>query len=209
MEILLFGKCVALGLAVAAPLGPIGALCINRTLERGFWAGIAGGLGTALADALYAGLAAMGFAAFSAGLGRVEAPLKLAGGAFMLWLGCKSLAPTRVRQAARVGARDLCGTIAATFFLTLANPMTLLVFAALFAGVGLAEVPGPANAAIVVAGVFTGSMLWWFALGGGVTLARRRLAEGFGRWISRLSGGVLILFGLYSLGSWIRGIVER
>ncbi|MGO4452403.1 LysE family translocator [Phyllobacterium sp. TAF24] len=208
MDILLFGKSMILGLAVAAPLGPIGALCINRTLERGFWAGVSGGLGTALADAVYASLAAIGFAAFAATLSIVDAPLKLVGGLFMLWLGWKGLAPRPEKQAAQVSARDLFGTIAATFFLTITNPMTILAFAAIFAGLGLAEVPGFTNAAIVVVGVFVGSLSWWLALSGGVALARQRLPEGFARWVARVSGIVIILFGLYALVSFVWSVME-
>lgn len=201
MEPMLFFKSLFLGLAVAAPLGPIGALCINRTLERGFAAGVAGGLGTALADGVYAALAALGFAAFSNALGIIDTPLRLVGGAFMLWLGWKSMTAKPPRSAATFSARDLFGTIAATFLLTTTNPMTILSFAALFAGLGLAsEASGP-NAVLVVTGVFAGSMLWWVFLSGGVALARHRLPETIAAWISRLSGIVLIGFGLWASGS--------
>lgn len=199
----LFGKSLLLGLAVAAPLGPIGALCISRTLDRGFGAGVAGGLGTALADALYAALAAAGFAAFASVLDTIALPLRLAGGAFMLWLGWRTLAP-RAPAAASAPARDLAGTTAATFALTLANPMTILSFAALFAGLGLASSTGPAAATLVVAGVFAGSMLWWITLSGGVALARHRLPPAFATWVSRTSGGILIAFGLWALASGFR-----
>ncbi|MCV9910395.1 LysE family translocator [Brucella sp. HL-2] len=201
MEPLLFIKSLFLGLAIAAPLGPIGALCINRTLERGFVAGVAGGLGTALADGVYAALAALGFAAFSNVLGMIDMPLRLVGGAFMLWLGWKSMRPSPPRTAAKISARDLIGTTAATFLLTITNPMTILSFAALFAGLGLASGTGPADAILVVSGVFVGSMLWWSVLSGGVALARHRLPETFAGWVSRLSGVVLIAFGLWAIGS--------
>lgn len=201
MEPVLFLKSVLLGLAIAAPLGPIGALCINRTLERGFVAGAAGGLGTALADGVYATLAAMGFAAFSGVLAQIDMPLRLAGGAFMLWLGWKSLMPKPPRAAAKVSARDLLGTTVATFLLTITNPMTILSFAALFAGLGLASASGFAGAGPVVAGVFAGSMLWWCILSGGVALVHHRLPDGFTTWVSRLSGAVLIGFGLWAVAS--------
>ncbi|MBC7147661.1 MAG: LysE family transporter [Thioclava marina] len=197
----LFAKSLVLGVAIAAPLGPIGALCISRTLERGFWAGLAGGLGTALADATYALLAAAGFAAFSAGLARIDMPLKLGGGLFLLWLGWRSFRSAPARQAARVGARDLMGTIAATFALTIANPMTILSFAAIFAGLGLAQAEGTRGALPVVAGVFSGSLIWWAALSGGVALAHRRLPEGFAHRVAQISGLVLIGFGLWAIGS--------
>lgn len=201
MESILFVKSLFLGLAIAAPLGPIGALCINRTLERGFAAGVAGGLGTALADGVYAALAAVGFAAFSEVLGLIDTPLRLIGGAFMLWLGWKSMAPKPPRTAASVSARDLLGTTAATFLLTITNPMTILSFAAIFAGLGLASTTGTAGAALVVSGVFVGSMLWWCLLSGGVALARDRLPGAFALWVSRLSGIVLIGFGVWAMVS--------
>lgn len=201
MEPLLFIKSLFLGMAIAAPLGPIGALCINRTLERGFVFGIAGGLGTALADGVYAALAALGFAAFSNVLGMIDMPLRLVGGAFMLWLGWKSMRSGPPRTAVKISARDLIGTTAATFLLTITNPITIISFAALFAGLGLASGTGPADAILVVSGVFVGSMLWWCVLSGGVALARHRLPEAFAGWVSRLSGVVLIGFGLWAIGS--------
>jgi putative LysE/RhtB family amino acid efflux pump len=201
----LFGKSLLLGLAVAAPLGPIGALCISRTLDRGFGAGVAGGLGTALADALYAALAAAGFAAFAGVLDAVALPLRLAGGAFMLWLGWRTLAPHPApAAAASAPVRDLAGTTAATFALTLANPMTILSFAALFAGLGLAASAGPTAAVLVVAGVFAGSMLWWTLLSGGVAVAHHRLPAAFALWVSRASGAILIAYGVWALASGLR-----
>ena len=201
MDPVLFLKSILLGLAIAAPLGPIGALCINRTLERGFLAGLAGGLGTALADGTYATLAAAGFAAFSDVLARIDIPLRLAGGAFMLWLGWKSMTPGPARKAATVSARDLVSTTAATYLLTIANPATILSFAALFAGLGLVSASGYSEALPVVAGVFAGSMLWWCILSGGVALMRHRLPKGLTLWVSRLSGIILVGFGLWALGS--------
>lgn len=207
MSALLFGKSLLLGLAIAAPLGPIGALCINRTLERGFWAGVAGGLGTAAADATYAALAAVGFAAFAAILSVVATPLGLAGGLFMIWLGWRGLRPKPIVAAADVGARDLLHTTIATFLLTMTNPLTILSFAAIFAGLGLAEAGDALSATIVVAGVFLGSLAWWFFLSGGVTVARTRLPDSFVAWVSRLSGLVLIAFGAIAIGTAARGLV--
>ncbi|WP_133487371.1 LysE family translocator [Aliiroseovarius marinus] len=201
VELALFLKALLLGVAVAAPLGPIGALCINRTLERGFFAGVAGGIGTSLADGLYASLAAIGFAAFSVFLAQIDTPLRLVGGAFMLWLGYQSFRPKPPRHAAKVSARDLVGTIAATFVLTITNPMTILSFAALFAGLGLAATSGYAAALPVVIGVTLGSLLWWVTLSGGVALARHKLPDGFALWVSRLSGMILIGFGIWAVSS--------
>nr|WP_316654276.1 LysE family transporter [uncultured Gellertiella sp.] len=194
-------KGIVLGLAIAAPLGPIGALCINRTLARGFWAGVAGGLGTALADGAYAVLAAAGFAVFSAVLARLSMALGIIGGAFMLYLGWQSLrAGTEPKPAAPdTGVTDLLKVTATTFVLTLSNPATILSFAAIFAGLGLAR-QGSA-ALVTTGGVFTGSLLWWFFLCGTVTVLKHRIPPGFALWVSRVSGVILIAFGIFALTS--------
>lgn len=194
-------KSMLLGLAIAAPLGPIGALCVNRSLERGFLAGVAGGLGTALADAVYASIAAIGFSSITASLASIATPLHILGGIFMLWLGCTNLMPGRASQAAAAHSRGLLDTMAVTFFLTITNPLTIIAFTALFAGLGLASTSDAQSAIWVVAGVFTGSMLWWILLSGSVSLAQRRLPHHFTHWTRRLSGILLIGFGLWALAS--------
>ncbi len=195
MDPVLFGKSLLLGVAVAAPLGPIGALCISRTLDRGFWFGVSGGLGTAVADALFAGLAAFGFAAFAAVLGLIDTPLRVGGGLFMLWLGWHNLRPAETVRVARAARSDLFGTVATTFVLTMTNPMTILIFAALFAGLGLASHPSPGAPTIVVIGVFIGSLAWWLFLSGGVAIMRRKLPQWFSRRVSQASGVILMSFG--------------
>ena len=207
MSSLLLAKGLLLGLAIAAPLGPIGALCISRTLELGFWLGVAGGLGTALADGTYALLAAAGFAAFAGILDTISLPLQLAGGAFMLWLGVRSFRPSVGVKAAKIGARDLIHTTVATFLLTITNPATILSFAAIFAGLGLAGEGDRAQAVLLVAGVFLGSMLWWFFLSGTVAVLHHRLPPSFSTWVSRLSGIVLFGFGAVAIGVGVKGLM--
>lgn len=199
---LLFFKALLMGLAIAAPLGPIGALCLQRTLARGFAAGVAGGLGTALADAAYAAAAAAGFATFASVLTRISLPLGLLGGGFLLWLAWKgwprNAAPPAAAKAP--AARGLWATTATTFALTLTNPATILSFAAIFAGLGLARVGTPAAAALTVAGVFTGSMLWWIFLSATVVALHHRLPPGFALWVGRASSLMMATFGLWALG---------
>jgi putative LysE/RhtB family amino acid efflux pump len=204
MEALVFGKGLVLGVAIAAPLGPIGALCINRTLERDFWAGVAGGLGTALADGAYAALAAAGFTALGTMLGVIEIPLQLLGGLFLLYLGVSGLKQREGVTAASVAANGLLATTAATFLLTIANPATILSFAAIFAGLGLAAGQGGLTGFTLVAGVFFGSLAWWFFLSGMVTLLRSRLPAGFSRLVARISAAILIAFGLVAI---LRGLM--
>lgn len=204
----LFLKAFAMGLAIAAPLGPIGALCISRTLRAGFLAGVAGGLGTALADAFYAALAAAGFAVFSAALDRVATPLALAGGGFLLWLGLAAVrgARTGIEPAPAQSGQGALATLATTFVLTLANPATILSFAAIFAGLGLAATPDAAAATAVVLGVFLGSLAWWVILSGAVALAERRLPAGFSRMVAIVSGLMMAGFGLWAVGRGLAGL---
>ena len=206
MSINLLLKGIVLGLAIAAPVGPIGALCINRTLARGFWAGVAGGLGTALADGFYALLAASGFAAFAALLARISLPLGLVGGAFMLWLGYRSLRSSGMPGAAAdSGMTDLVKVTATTFLLTLSNPATILSFAAIFAGLGLAS--DGSGALVTTAGVFIGSLAWWFFICGLVTFLRHLLPESFSLWVACISYLILIAFGLIVIGSAVAAYV--
>ncbi|RIA00681.1 LysE family translocator [Cereibacter sphaeroides] len=198
---MLFLKALLMGLAIAAPLGPIGALCIQRTLAHGFRAGMAGGLGTALADACYAAAAAAGFAAFAAVLDRIQLPLGIGGGLFLIWLGLKGLTTEQPSAAAAAAPRGLWSTLAATFLLTLANPATILSFAAIFAGLGLAREADLTSGVTVVAGVFAGSMLWWILLAGGVALAQRHLPRTFATSVARASGALMLAFGLWALAA--------
>lgn len=197
-------KSVLIGLAVAAPLGPVGALCIQRTLAQGMLAGLAGGLGTALADALYASLAASGFAAFSSILTPFNQPLRLVGGAFLIWFGWQSLRQRPAQATAPLKAGDHAGTLGATFLLTMVNPATILFFAAIFAGLGLGEMVSGVEAAIVVGGVFLGSMGWWLVLSGGVSLLKRRLPDGFAKGVGFFSGLIIMAFGM---GAIISGLL--
>jgi len=193
-------KALLLGLAVAAPLGPIGALCIARTLQSGFAAGFAGGLGTALADAVYAGAAASGFAALAGGVEGGAGWVRLIGGVLLIGLGLKGwLTPVREAVPARASARTLAATAAATFALTIANPSTILSFVAMFAGLGLADDPGIAQAATAVAGVFLGSLLWWAVLSGAVAVTRHRLPAGFARVVAQASAVMLLGLGIWAL----------
>lgn len=201
---LLFLKGLLLGLSIAAPVGPIGLLCIRRSLADGFWPGLFGGLGTAVADAVYAAIAAFGLTAVSGLLLGAQAPLSLIGGALLLWLGWKAMTGKPPEAAASApAATALWPTFIGTFFLTLANPATILTFAAIFAGLGLAAVDTAAGAVVLVVGVFLGSLGWWALLSGAVSLLRRRISPAVVLWINRVSGAALALFGAVLLLSLV------
>ena len=197
-------KGFAIGFSIAAPVGPIGVLCIRRSLSSGARAGLATGLGAATADAAYGAVAAFGLTAVSGFLVGERTWLRLAGGIFLAYLGA---ATWRKRPAAgdeEGAAASLSGAYVSTFFLTLANPATILSFGAVFAGFGLASAPGYLSAALLVAGVFLGSGAWWLMLSQGAGALRSRVTPGWLSGINRLSGFILIAFAVLALASVLR-----
>jgi putative LysE/RhtB family amino acid efflux pump len=203
VDIDLFLRGILLGLAVAAPVGPIGVLCIQRSLAGGFWMGFSGGIGTAVADALYAALAAAGFAVLlgsnlgMAGAVPLQQILQWGGALFIAWLGWRTYSAPAAEGAANAPLQGHpLRLFAVTFALTMSNPATILSFAALFAGLGLAADPTLGAASSAVAGVFIGSLLWWALLSGGIAALRHRVGAEMRRWINRIAGLVLILFAI-------------
>jgi len=201
-EVLLFAlKGFGLGLAIAAPVGPIGLLCLRRSLQEGFRAGFVSGCGAATADGFYALTAALGLTAVSALLLAQQDLLSLVGGLFLAWLGLRTFLARPVERAAQpAGNGRLLGQFAGTLLLTLANPATILSFLALFGGLGLvgAQAGGAAGLALV-GGVFAGSLAWWCILAGGAALLRERLRPALLLWINRLSGLILLAFAAWML----------
>jgi len=189
-----------IGLSIAAPVGPIGVLCIRRTLAEGRIAGLVSGLGAATADALYGCVAAFGLTFVSGFLVNQQTWLRLVGGLFLCYLGARTLLARPAERPATASGRSLGGFYTSTFVLTLTNPMTILSFAAIFAGLGLAEISGGyASALLLVGGVFFGSASWWLLLSGGVSLFRGRFGANGLRWVNRISGAIIIAFGVVAL----------
>lgn len=200
MDVAIFGQGMLIGFAIAAPVGPIGLLCIQRTLAHGRLTGLATGLGAASADALYGTVAAFGLTAISTFLVEQRLGLGLVGGVFLCYLGLRTLLTPPPQQAGGSGAVQRWAAYGSTFLLTLTNPMTIFSFMAVFAGVGLAAVPGDyGRAALLVAGVFAGSAAWWLLLSGGVTLLRERITAGVLHWVNRAAGLVILAFGVVLL----------
>lgn len=198
-----FVRGLALGLAVAAPVGPMSLLCMRQTLARGFLAGMAAGLGVATADGVYGAIAAFGLVAITDVLIGHNPWLRVGGGLAMAYLGLGAMR-TRPAEAKMIaGGVGLARSYAATFALTLMNPSTIVSFAALFAGLGLGGggEGGGVSASLVVAGVFVGSALWWLLVTGGLSLARTRLSLRVQRVINVAAGLVLIGFGVLAVAS--------
>jgi threonine/homoserine/homoserine lactone efflux protein len=208
VEFLLRG--LLIGLSIAAPVGPIGVLCIRRSLASGRLSGLVSGLGAASADAVYGSVAALGLTVVSAFLVDQQTWLRLAGGAFLVYLGLKTLLAAPASEGGGVDRRvisikqaspskgRLLGDYGSTFFLTLTNPMTIISFAAIFAGLGLGSIEdSPAASLALVIGVFLGSAAWWLILSSLTQVfGERFLKPGGLKWVNRLSGVVIASFGV-------------
>ena len=206
MDFSLLLRGLIIGFSIAAPVGPIGVLCIRRTLTDGRGAGLLPGLGAATADALYGCVAGFGLTFISGALINQQIWFQLFGGLFLLYLGIKTLFSKPAEQAANASGPGLLGVYASTFLLTVTNPLTILSFAAIFAALGLADSSGGyASASVLVLGVFLGSAVWWLLLVGGVGLFRRRFNTQGLLWVNRISGLVITVFGVVALGGLVYG----
>jgi len=193
----------ALGFAVAASPGPIFFLCLRRTLLRGRLHGLISGLGVATADAFYAALATFGVAALTTALVSGRRPLTLVGGAALAALGLRILfeRPRAPDAAPVTTAKGLAGAYVSTLGLTIANPATIISFAALAATLGLGAGGGLARPALVVAGVLIGSATWWAVLAIAVSRVRARTTPAVVRGISVFSGLAIIALGAVAVYS--------
>ena len=193
---------LVIGFSIAAPVGPIAVLCMRRTLAEGRLAGLVSGLGAATADAIYGGIAGLGLTLISNFLISQQAWLCLAGGLFLCHLGIKIFLENPSNNATLTSTKGIgiVGDYVSTFFLTLTNPMTILSFAAIFAGFGLASINGNfLSAGSLILGVFAGSAFWWFILSCSVGIFREKLNLRELQWINRVSGIIITGFGLFSL----------
>jgi threonine/homoserine/homoserine lactone efflux protein len=200
MDFLFLLKGLVIGFSIAAPVGPIGMLCLRRTLAEGRLVGFVSGLGAATADGMYGAIAAFGLTAVSGFLVGEQVWFRLVGGIFLLYLGAKTFfdRPSNKHSASNTGS--LLKAYASTLVLTISNPVTILAFAAVFAGLGVTAGGGNhTSAALLVAGVFLGSAVWWLMLSMGVGISRSRFNETGLRWVNRIAGAVIFGFGLAAL----------
>jgi threonine/homoserine/homoserine lactone efflux protein len=197
---------LGIGFAIAIGVGPITLLTIRRTLDHGRVYGLASGMGVAAADATYGGIAAFGLAALASVLVGARVALGLIGGAFLLYLGWNAFT-AKPRAAAETDDRPgLVAAAASIYGLTMTNPMTILSFAAVFAGLGIVA-DGGANAALITVGVFCGSALWWLILTAAVAALRSRVTPRVLVWINRATGVLLLGFGVIAIALGVSAII--
>jgi threonine/homoserine/homoserine lactone efflux protein len=183
-------KGVTIGLSVAAPVGPIGLLCIRRSMADGARAGFICGLGAASADAAYALVGGFAMTAVARWLVAERPWFGLFGGLFLIFLGVRTTT-ARASDPAAKNPRSALAGYSSTLLLTLANPLTIMSFAALFAGLSFANAANYSAAAVLVAGVFAGSALWWLLLSAVVARARRHVSAAMMRTINRVCGALI------------------
>jgi threonine/homoserine/homoserine lactone efflux protein len=201
MLLLLLVKGIVVGVVIAIPVGPVGILCLRRTIFEGRLSGLVSGSGAASADALFAVIAAFGLTFVSGWLIRYQDWLRAAGGVYLLYAGGSALLSTAHEQLTEESDPEtLVRGFASAFALTVTNPITILVFLAIFAAVGLGERATLVHAAFLVLGVWLGSFLWWLALSAGVDMYRRSIEPRHLAWVSRGSGVILLLTGAALIG---------
>jgi threonine/homoserine/homoserine lactone efflux protein len=210
MDVPVLLRGVIVGFGIAAPVGPIGLLVVQRTLVGGRLVGLLSGLGAATADTIYGLIAAFGLTLVAGWLTSIQVALGIGGGLFLIWLGIASLVKAPAEQAAtagEAGTRGLARAYLTTLALTLTNPMTILAFAAILAGAGLLRDDGGVwGGMMLVAGVFLGSALWWLLLSGAVSLLRDRVTPQALRWVNRAAGALLAGFGVYAIWSTVAAL---
>ena len=202
MNIELLIKGMAVGFAIAAPVGPIALLCIQRGISGGWLSGLASGLGAAAADSLYGSIAAFSLTLVQTFLLDHRYIIAIIGGILLCLLGVRILfmKPATVVANPKSSTVDLFGDFISTFMLTLANPTTVLSFIAIFAAINASAAGSSYGAAgTLVLGVFAGSAVWWLCLALGIGVIRHKMDEPILRWIGRFSSGLIIAFGLYTL----------
>jgi threonine/homoserine/homoserine lactone efflux protein len=194
-------KGIAVGVVIALPVGPVGVLCIRRTLFEGPTYGFVSGLGAATADTLFAVVAGFGVTIVRDVMLRYQDWFGTAGGLFLLYIGLRAMVHAEAGEPEPLNGEAHFAAYLSTFVLTLTNPITILAFASVFAKLGVSAQPGVPAVGVTVVGVFTGSLLWWLALSLGIATLRRVAGTVRLAWINRVSGAILTLSGLGLLGA--------
>lgn len=203
-----------IGVLVAAPVGPVNVLCIQRAVERGFWGGLAAGIGSVMGDALIALCAGLGVGAVSGAVQTHRAIIQAIGGLVLIAFGWRLFVTIpRVRMegdadASSASLKDYIWDIPQTFFLTITNPGAVLGLFAIFGGVStFVEVHSTVDVLLMVAAIVAGSMLWWIGLSNLISRYRHLIDAGKLRLINRVAGAVLAVFGVVLLAEvvWKHG----
>lgn len=202
MDFSLLIQGIIIGFSIALPVGPIGILCIRKTLAESHLSGMVIGLGAATADALYGCVAGFGLTFISDLLLREQMWIRLLGGVFLCYLGVKTFLARPAERPAEVNGLGLFSSYFSTLILTLTNPITIVAFLGIFAALGLGNGMSYGLAGTLVLGIFSGSVLWFFLLSSVVMLFREKISHvGLG-WVNRISGMLIIVLGVVAILSY-------
>lgn len=201
MELIFFLKGIAIGFAMAVPVGPIGIMCIRKTLTEGRLRGLIIGLGAATADFFYGAVAAFGLTMISDTLVDHRFWIRLVGGALLLFLGVRIFRAQPADPKIALKSNGILRSYLTTVFLTLTNPLTIFAFVAVFAALGLGDGLSYFSSSILVIGVFIGSGLWFLLLTSGTLLFRKKLDLVGLKWVNKIAGILVIISGLIAIGS--------
>jgi len=201
MEVTFFLKGILVGFAMAVPVGPIGIMCIRKTLTEGRLRGMIIGFGAATADLLYGSVAAFGLTIISDTLISQKFWIRLIGGALLLFLGIRTFRAKPTDPKRHINSSGMLRSYLTTLFLTLTNPLTIFAFIAVFAALGLGDGLSYFSASLLVAGVFIGSSLWFLILSSGSLFFRERLDLVGLSWVNKIAGILIIISGLIAIGS--------
>ena len=188
-----------IGLTIAAAVGPITLLVIRRTIDHGGLYGFASGLGVATADATYAGVAAFGLTAITSLLVSGHVLLGIVGGAVIAFMGYRTMISRPTGPAPDAERPGMVGAFASIYALTMTNPLTIVLYAGVFAGIGLVAGSSFADAAVITVAAWLGSTLWWVILCSFVAWVRGRVSTRAMLWVNRISGAALVAFGIVAV----------
>ena len=208
MSLAFLYKGLLLGFSVAAPVGPIGVLCINRTINKNFTSGFVSGLGAATADLIYGLIAGLGLTVISTFLVNQKTWIQIIGLAFLIFTGIKTIIKKdNGFEFKPVTDMGLLKDYFSTLFLTITNPVTILFFIAVFAGLGIADTINGVQPVIqLMTGVFLGSCIWWLFLSGITTKLKTRLSNNALKKINLISGILILFFGLLILINLLKAL---
>jgi threonine/homoserine/homoserine lactone efflux protein len=202
-------KGVAIGVVIALPVGPVGVLCVRRTVFEGPSYGFISGMGAATADTLFGIIAGAGLTFLRDWLLSYQDWFGAAGGVFLLVIGVRTLIrPPTEREIVPLSGERHFKANASTFALTITNPITILAFTAIFAKIGAAEGAGVVTLAALVIGVFIGSLIWWLGLSFGLFWVQRLAGNFHLAWLNRISGGILAVSGAGLLGAALKALAR-
>lgn len=200
MSIELLAKGLMIGFSIAMPVGPIGLLCIRNVLTFGILCGLVTGLGAACADSIYGAMAGFGVTAISTFLESNGSYLQMFGALFLCYLGISTFLAKTTNSDSEESTLTHSKAFFATFLLTLTNPMTIISFAGVYAGLGIGHDHSGFNGALITTlGVFIGSAAWWVILSLTASFFREKMSATSSIWLNKLSGSILFVFGAFTL----------